>query len=792
MEHNLKRTGIARYLSLSLGSTLSAALIILVSALTYFSQKLLEKEIQQRANTISQGIEFATEGLIESQQTILLDRVVQNYATLPNVLQIEIVSPAGEILTSSPNDARADRLWTPARKKIQSQIQKSRQTGLKLNVAVKQDGQSLFVQTLPFNSSLFLQQDLFGQIIIVLDIEPIHRENFLNSSRTLGFSFAGVLFVLAGSVFFLKKRVLQPLQNIQSAIANHTDNDHLSISIPHGDEIGFLARTLQQKFNEARTLTAELEQRVKERTKELENTREFLQKLLDHLPVALFVKDLSSVRFGQVILWNQTCGKIFGVSAEEILGKNAHQLYPKERADLYESQDREAVGSKKIVDIAEESIESQDRGIIYLHTIKVPLLDGNGGPEYLLCISEDISVRKQAENELQRLNQDLEIRIEERTQASQESEARYRNLLDQASDAILITDIQGNLIEVNQRAIQLFGYSKAEIVKLKVADLHILEELDNVRAAFQHIVAHRSGELLDTFIVCKDGSTVPVDITGSLIECCGQQHIQGIFRDVSERKKAELEIRNALIKERELNDLKTRFIDVASHEFRTPLTVILGNTELIIKHYQKLSEEKRIDNLNKVLKSALRLKRMIEDVLVLSRLNSNKITLELQFLDIEKFCHEVIEDVLAASENKNQITLSLVDKLGLGKEIYGDSRILHHILSNLLSNAVKYSEKDSPVECSIELSQSEIIFRIRDRGIGIPQRDLVGIYESFHRASNVKNIPGTGLGLNIVKRYVDFHGGTIEIETEANVGSAFTVRLPRQVQENSDPVATLG
>jgi PAS domain S-box-containing protein len=751
----------------------------------------LEKEIQQRANTISQGIEFATEGLIESQQSILLERVVQNYATLPNVLQIEIISPAGEILTSSPDDARAGRLWTPARQRIQSQIRKSRQTGLKLNVAVKQDGQSLFVQTLPFNSSLFLQQDLFGQIIIVLDIGPIHRENFLNSSRTLGFSFAGVLFVLTGIIFFLKKRVLQPLQKIQSAIANHVDNDLLSISIPHGDEIGFLAKTLQQKFNEAQTLTAELEQRVKERTKELESTREFLQKLLDHLPVALFVKDLSPEKFGQVILWNQTCEKIFGVSAEEILGKNAHQLYSKERADIYESQDREAVGSKKIVDIAEESIESPDRGIIYLHTIKVPLLDGNGGPEYLLCISEDISVRKQAENELQRLNQDLEIRIEERTQASQESEARYRNLLDQASDAILIADIQGNLIEVNQKAIQLFGYSKAEIVKLKIADLHTLEELDNVTTVFRHIIDHRSGQLLNTFIICKDGSTIPVDITGSMIECGGQRHIQGIFRDVSERKKAELEIRNALIKERELNEFKSRFIDVASHEFRTPLTVILGSTEFIIQYYQKLSEEKRIDNLNKILKSALRLKRIIEDVLVLSRLNSNKITLELQFLDIEKFCHEVIEDVLAASENKNQIRLSLVDRLGLGKEIYGDSKILYHILSNLLRNAVKFSEADSPVECSIKLSQSEIIFKICDRGIGIPQKDLVNIYESFHRASNAKDIPGTGLGLNIVQRYVDFHGGTIEIETEVDVGSTFTVRLPRQVQENSDPVPTL-
>jgi len=791
MEHNLKKAKIARYLFLSLGATLSVASIILVSAHSYFSQKLLEKEIQERANTISQGIEFATEGLIESQQPILLKRVVQNYATLPDVLQIEIISPKGEILTSSPNDARADRFWTPVRQKVQSQIQKSRQTGLKLNVAIEQDGQSLFIQILPFNSSLFHQQNLFGQIVIVLDIEPIHRENVLNFSRTLGLSFAGVLFVLSGSIFFLKKRVLQPLQNIQSAIANHTDNNHLSISILHDDEIGFLAKTLQQKFNEAQTLTTEIEQRVKERTKELENTQEFLQKLLDYLPVALFVKDASSEKFGQILFWNHRSEEIFGFSAEQVLGKTVHELHPKEQADFFELKDRETFTLRKILEIKEEPVDSQTHGKIFLHTIKVPLFDCDGNPQYLLGISEDITVRKQAEDALQKLNQELEIRVEERTQAVRESEARYRNLLDQASDAILIADIQGNLVEVNQKAIQLFGYSKAEMVKLKITDLHLLEEFDTAKTAFQQIVDYRSGQLLNTVIICKDGNTIPVDITGSMIECGGQQYIQGIFRDVSERKKAELEIQNALIKERELNELKTQFIDVASHEFRTPLTVILGNTEFIIKYYQKLSEDKRLDNLHKVLKSALRLKEMIEDVLVLSHLTSNKITLELQFLNIEKFCYEVIEDVLSASENKNQITVSLVDKLGLGKEIYGDSKILYHILSNLLSNAVKYSEKDSPIECLIEFSQSEIIFKIRDRGIGIPPKDLINICESFHRASNVENIPGTGLGLNIVKRYIELHKGTLEIESEVNVGSTFTVRLPRQIQENLDPVLTL-
>jgi PAS domain S-box-containing protein len=798
MEHNPIKSKISRYLFFSLGATLSIASLALLFAHSYLSQKLLEKEIQQRADTITRGIEFATEGLIESQQPILLKRVVQNYATLPGVLQIEIISPTGQILTSSPNDNLAKMLWTPARKTIQSQIQKSSQKGLKFNIPIEQDGHSLFVQILPFSSSLFHEQNLFGKIIIVLDIEPIHQENFLNFYLTAGLSLAGVLFVLSGTIFFLRKRILRPLQNIQSAITQHSGTNSLVIPVIYEDEIGFLAQTLQQKFTESETLTTELEERVKERTKELQQAQAFLHKLLDYLPVALFVKDVSPDKFGQVILWNPMCEKIFGTPTEEVLGKNVYELYAQEYADLYASQDRETVRSKKLIDIPEEPVESPDRGIIYLHTIKVPLLDTKGNPEYLLCISEDITIRKQAEfyrkqaeKELQILNEELEIRVEERTQAVRESEARYRNLLDQASDAILIADTQGNLVEANQKAIQLLGYSKVEILRLHFSEIYPLEEVETAQGIFQEIINHGNSKLLDTLMIGKNNQIIPTDITSSLIEYSDTGYLQVIIRDISDRKKAELEIKNALTKERELNELKTQFLDVASHEFRTPLTVILGNTESIIKYYQKLPEEKRLENLHKVLKSALRLKEMIEDILVLSHTNSKKIGLKLELLDIEESCYEIVEDVLTSSEDKGQIVVSLVDQSGLRKKIYGDSKILYHILSNLLSNAVKYSQKNSPIECLIELSQSEIIFKIRDCGIGIPPKDLVNICESFHRASNVENIPGTGLGLNIVQRYVEVLGGSLEIESEVNVGSTFTVKIPRQIQENLDPVLTL-
>ncbi len=777
------KSKISHSLFWSLGTILSLASLVIILAQSRLAENLLDKEIRQRADTIAQGIEFATEGLIESQQPTLLKRVVQNYAALPNVIQIEIISPRGTVLASSPNDQRAKTLWEPVRQQLQTQIAKSNQKGEKLSLPLEYRDISLFVKVLPFSSSLFHEQGYWGAVIVVLDIEDIHQQGFINFCLTVGLSLAGILVVLGGTIFVFQQRILTPLQRIQDAIAQDQETGSLTIPISYEDEIGFLAQTLQQKLTELETFATELDQRVQDRTAEVQHIQDFLQTLLEHLPVALFVKSGLPENFGQLLFWNHACEEIFGILAEDAIGKTVHELHPPEQAAFFDAKDRETFAARKMIEIPEELIDSQSRGRIYLHTLKVPLYDANSHPQYLLGISEDITARKQAEDELQKLNQELELRVRERTQALEVSEARYRTLLDKASDAILIADLQGNLVEVNQKAITLLEYSPTEIKHLHMTQIHPESELKRAQSAFQETIKQNVGYLLDTQIITKTGKIVPIDITGSLIEYNNKQYVQGIFRDISERKKIEVEIQNTLEKERELNKLKTQFIDIASHEFRTPLTIILGSVEFLLKYKHKLSDTKKAETLDRIFKSTLKLRDMMEEILVLSRIDAAKTTLNFETLNMEDFIQEVIEEIQISMESQNHILFSIIDLRDSQKQVYIDPKSLHHIVSNLLTNAIKYSPPEAPIECKIDLEKTEIIIKITDQGIGIPANDLPYIFDSFHRASNVDNISGTGLGLNIVKKYVELHGGTIEVQSQVDVGTTFIVRLVNRMPQ---------
>ena len=269
-----------------------------------------------------------------------------------------------------------------------------------------------------------------------------------------------------------------------------------------------------------------------------------------------------------------------------------------------------------------------------------------------------------------------------------------------------------------------------------------------------------------------------MDITASLVPLRGESLVMEIFRDISERKLAEQETAKALQVERQLTQLKSQFIDVASHEFRTPLTVILGAAEFLDKYYLKLDDAKKHHYLNRIIEAGQRMRGMIEDVLILSRLDAGKIELHYSGIYVGQFCQKLIEEIEADCQHSHSINWQL-NYPGLAADfIYADTRILYPILSNLLSNAIKYSPQSTTVNLEATLETSQIIFKVTDQGLGIPQEDLPYIFESFHRASNVLDINGTGLGLNIVKRYVELYGGSIDVFSCLGKGSEFTLTLP--------------
>ncbi|KAI9131352.1 ATP-binding sensor histidine kinase [Acaryochloris sp. CCMEE 5410] len=227
--------------------------------------------------------------------------------------------------------------------------------------------------------------------------------------------------------------------------------------------------------------------------------------------------------------------------------------------------------------------------------------------------------------------------------------------------------------------------------------------------------------------------------------------------------------------EREINELKSRFISMTSHEFRTPLTAILGTTELI-KHYgQGWDTNKQHTYLDRIQKNVKHMTGLLDDVLVLSKADVNKVEFNPKLINLKVFCSSLVEEFQLNTKRDQQIEF---DVFGNQHEVYSDEKILRQILSNLLSNAIKYSPESTSVRFQVNVNEEEVTFFIKDQGIGIPEADQQHLFESFHRATNVGQIQGTGLGLAIVKKSVELHRGTIDFESIADKGTTFIVKLP--------------
>jgi signal transduction histidine kinase len=251
--------------------------------------------------------------------------------------------------------------------------------------------------------------------------------------------------------------------------------------------------------------------------------------------------------------------------------------------------------------------------------------------------------------------------------------------------------------------------------------------------------------------------------------------ILGIFEDITERKQVEVEIINALKKEKELNELKSRFISMASHEFRTPLSAILSSAELLEHYSYKWTEAEKCDLLHQIQASAHHITQMLEDVMLMGQAEAGKLEFNLVPLDLEKFCWDLIREIQIGTDSRHSFIFVPHQHR---TPVYLDKKLLRLILINLFSNAAKYSLDGSTIRVNLTCRQKEVVFRVEDKGIGIAQADQPQVFEAFYRGSNVSTISGTGLGLAIVKRAVELHHGSIAVESALGVGSTFIVRIP--------------
>lgn len=252
--------------------------------------------------------------------------------------------------------------------------------------------------------------------------------------------------------------------------------------------------------------------------------------------------------------------------------------------------------------------------------------------------------------------------------------------------------------------------------------------------------------------------------------------VQGAITDITERMRSQVEMLRTLSRERELNELKTRFITTVSHEFRTPLSRILSAAELVERYGEKITPEKRSLYVDQIRTSITFIADMLQEVLLVGNYEAGIAVVEMRPIDLDQFCAELAQQTQMALGKRCRL---IYDSHGDCLSARMDARVLKQILSNLLNNAIRYSTQPDPtIEFTLECDGTRALFRVTDHGIGIPDEDQPRIFEAFHRGSNVALIAGTGLGLAIVKNAVQAHHGEVSFQSKLGEGTTFTVNLP--------------
>lgn len=472
---------------------------------------------------------------------------------------------------------------------------------------------------------------------------------------------------------------------------------------------------------------------------------------------AIFMLDTS----GNIVSWNIGAERIKGYRAEEIIGAHFSCFYPDEDIALGKPEKHLQICQEQ-GQLEEEGWRvRQDGSRLWANVILTALRDQDGKLRGFSKITRDITERQRAE------------------EALRESEERLQAILDNSTALIYVKDTQGKYILINDWYSTLFHLDKEEVKGKTDYNIFPKDIADALRVNDQKVLENTTALELEEIVPQDDGIHTYLSIKFPLYDTAGLPYaVCGISTDITERKRVEAEMHNALEKEKQLSELKSRFVTMASHEFRTPLATILSSTELLEHYSHKWSEEKKLTHFQRIQAAVKHMTQLLNDVLLIGKAEAGKLEFKPTPLDLAQFCRELVEEVALTASNYKIAFQTQLQTITACM----DEKLLRQILNNLLSNAIKYSPEGSTVRFDLLCEPEAAIFRVQDQGIGIPQSDQAQLFNSFHRASNVGNISGTGLGLAIVKKSVDLQRGKIAVESQVGVGTTFIVTLPLNYQ----------
>jgi PAS domain S-box-containing protein len=501
---------------------------------------------------------------------------------------------------------------------------------------------------------------------------------------------------------------------------------------------------LDHKTRQLGLTNEELREQIDERIrieKELRQSNAFLDSIVENIPAMLFIKDAKELRF---VRFNRSGEELLGYSRGELLGKNDYSFFPKPEADIFVEKDREALRKGGLLEIEEETIHTRKKGPRILHTKKIPIVDSQGTPLYLLGISEDITDKIQTE---------LQVR-------------EFSMAMEHALDGIARLDPDRNFLSVNRSFAAMMGYESDEIVGLNRLSTVCDEDRDKLIAAFEKMKSEGKAEV-EIKALRKDGSIFHQYAV--MIRLCDKdESFSGFYcfaKDVTERKY------------HESLEIKADLIQMVSHELRTPIHSVKEGLSIVLEGLtgEITPEQKEVLSISK--RCIDRLARLVTDVLSFHKLEAGVIEFHMKKENLNKIIAEVVSSMRPLAENKN---LSL--KVDLQKdipEIAMDRDKIIQVLTNFIQNAVKFTLQGGITITSSSGPQGATV-AIKDTGIGIQQSDFSKLFRKFGQLESAKLIApgGTGLGLAISKKIVENHHGKVEVESEFKKGSSFIFTLP--------------
>ena len=506
---------------------------------------------------------------------------------------------------------------------------------------------------------------------------------------------------------------------------------------------------------------------LREREADLREAEERFRLAFDEAPIglALVAPDGAWLRV------NQALCDLVGYSAEQMLGMRTDELtHPDDLAASHDYMRRLLAGETQTAQLQKRYFHADGR-VVWIQLNVSLAHDENGDPLYFITHVQDISGRKVTEDKLRA------------------SEGRFRRLLESAPDAMVIVSGDGRIVLVNRQAETLFGFGRDELIGEPVEILipHSFRERHHAhRAGFAAgPQARPMGAGLELFGLRSDGTEFPVEISLSPLETADGLLVSAAIRDITERKKAESIVVSALKRERELTErlreldgIKNDFVATVSHELRTPLTNIVGSIELLMEGDFGELNPQQIRVVSVLERNSQRLLDLIKDLLDLNQIDSGGLGLHPVPTDVRELV-ERVKAQMAGGANNQGVQLVVRTGAELGTAVV-DGHQLERVLENLMTNAIKFTPEGGTVTVEAGCSGDRVRFVVSDTGIGIPEDEQQYLFTRFYRSSvaNQKAIPGTGLGLVIVKSILEEHGGTISVASQLGKGTTVTVELP--------------